>query len=193
MLDTFILSIASFIATNIDDLIIDMFFFSAAGCTTDICRIFLGKYLGIGILIMISMAAAIGIQCIPMGYIGYLGLVPIGMGAKMLIDKNTEEDDGNYNITRRGSTAMFWNVVLVTIANGADNIGVYVPLFTGFKVSQYYIFLVVYVIMLAAWCNLGYRVARLPVFEKMINKYKIILIPVVFILLGSYIMLKSFL
>ena len=77
MLEILILSITSFIGTNIDDFIIDIFFFSSAESKKDIFHIFLGKYLGIGILVLISLMGSMGLEFLPVQYIGVLGLIPI--------------------------------------------------------------------------------------------------------------------
>ena len=62
MLEILILSITSFIGTNIDDFIIDIFFFSSAESKKDIFHIIPGKYLGIGILVWISLMGSMGLE-----------------------------------------------------------------------------------------------------------------------------------
>lgn len=189
MLETFILSVTSFIGTNIDDLIIDTFFFAFASRKKEIRNIVQGKYLGIGILILISFVGSMGLKWIPTEYLKYLGLFPIGLGVKELICEKDDEDDENLCMSDSNVTNLIWKVAIVTIANGADNIGVYMPLFTGFTVNQYLIFMSVFVIMIAIWCSLGYRASKISVYEKMINKYKKIIVPSVYILLGVYILI----
>ena len=136
MITTLILSIASFIGTNIDDLFIDMLFFSEARTKADCNGIVLGKYLGIGILTLISILGACGLQILPQKYIGCLGLVPICLGIREIICliKQQEDEDGEDTVPRSASLVI--NVALITIASGADNIGVYVPLFAGFTAGE---------------------------------------------------------
>ena len=196
MIETFILSITSFVGTNIDDIFINTLFFAEAKTKADNRNIVIGKYLGIGALILLSVLGAFGLQFLPQQYIGYLGLVPIGLGIKEIIvaiksrkaDK-AEEADG----TVRKSANKVLNTALITMANGADNIGVYVPLFSGFAVWQTVMTVFVFSILIAAWCFLGKCLARLPVLNNILTRYKTIIVPVVYIALGIYILLKNFL
>ena len=146
MVETFILSITSFVGTNIDDIFINTLFFTEAKTKADNRNIVIGKYLGIGALILLSVLGAFGLQFLPQQYIGYLGFVPIGLGIKEIIvaiksrkaDKADEAEE-----TAQKSANKVWNTALITMANGADNIGVYIPLFAGFAVWQ--ILLAIYI------------------------------------------------
>lgn len=187
MIETLILSITSFIGTNIDDMFIDVLFFSQAKSRDDIRSIFIGKYLGIGALVLVSIFGAFGLQFLPQNYIRYLGIIPIGLGIKEIINnlKHNEEETSNQ---KRKVTGMLFNVILVTIVNGADNIGVYIPLFAGFQAWQIVVMVCVFVILIAVWCWLGKIMAELPVLRKFMVKYKELIVPVVFIGLGIYIL-----
>ena len=79
-------------------------------------------------------------------------------------------------------------MALITIANGADNIGVYIPLFAGFSLWQMGTALSVFSLMTGLWCLLSIRLSDLPVLQKLLRKYKPVLIPAVYILLGLYIL-----
>lgn len=190
MLKILILAMTSFIGTNIDDLIIDIFFFLSAESKRDIGNIVIGKYIGIGALVVISIIGALGLGFLPMQYIGYLGLLPIVLGIKEIIN-NRHEDDDTEDIDNPKSTSMMLNVALVTIANGADNVGVYIPLFTGFSGEQYVVFLTIFMLMIFLWCALGYIASKVPLWEKIMLKYKKIIVPMVYILLGIYILVSN--
>lgn len=83
------------------------------------------------------------------------------------------------------------SVIVIVVANGADNIGVYIPLFTGYSTGQIAIAVLVFALMMALWCFLGDQITNLPGVKAVIQKYKHIAVPVVLIALGFYIMLKS--
>ena len=196
MVETFILSITSFIGTNIDDIFINTLFFTEAKTKADNRNIVIGKYLGIGALILLSVLGAFGLQFLPQQYIGYLGLVPIGLGIKEIIvtiksrkaDKAAESEE-----TAPKSANKVLNTALITMANGADNIGVYIPLFAGFAVWQILLTIGVFLILIAVWCLLGKLLANLPVVKNIIEKYKTVILPIVYIALGVYILLKNLL
>lgn len=196
MFETFILIITSFIGTNIDDIFINTLFFSEAKTKADNRNIVLGKYLGIGALILLSVLGAFGVQFLPQQYIGYLGLVPIGLGIKEIIvtvkARKPDTTDDADELEQKSANKIL-NTVLITMANGADNIGVYIPLFAGFAVWQTLLAIGIFLILIAVWCLLGKFLANLPVVKNAIEKYKTVIVPIVYIALGVYILLKNLL
>ena len=83
------------------------------------------------------------------------------------------------------------SVIVVAIANGADNIGVYIPLFTGYSTIQLIVTIIIFVFMMAIWCLLGSTVTNFPKITSMLQKNKHIVVPIIFIGLGIYIFIKS--
>ena len=83
------------------------------------------------------------------------------------------------------------SVALVGVANGADNIGVYIPLFTGYSSIQVIITIIVFVLMMAVWCFLGEKITDFPKIKAIIQTYKYFAVPAVFVGLGIYIIIKS--
>ena len=231
MLEVIVSAIMSFIGTNIDDLFVDTIFFtevdsksvSDAGAEVDrnakaqVRSIVIGKYLGIGALVLVSLLGALGLQLLPGKYIGLLGLVPMGLGIKAAIEyckeRNdngadhvmTDTDDLEVQVRAEGERSdaakaeclqkrksLLWSVTLVTIANGADNIGVYIPLFAGYGLWQLGVLVCVFAVMIAVWCLIAKRLADLPLLRRVLIKYKGVIVPVVFLALGVYIMLENF-
>jgi len=83
------------------------------------------------------------------------------------------------------------SVFLVTIANGADNIGVYIPLFTTLNSYELIVTLFIFLSLTAVWCFAAERLTNIPSIKHMIQKYKNIIVPVVFIVIGIFIIVKS--
>lgn len=193
MIETFILSITSFVGTNIDDIFINTLFFSEAKTKAEYRSIIVGKYLGIGMLILLSVLGAFGLSFLPQQYIVYLGLIPIGLGIKEIVvaikSRNTEQT----NEPAKKPSNKVPSVVLITMANGADNIGVYIPLFASFAVWQMLLTVCVFLILIAVWCLIGKLLASCSVIKNTIEKYKTVIVPIVYIALGVYILLKNFL
>ena len=79
-----IAGISAFAATNIDDIIILMFFFSQVNANFRIRHIIIGQYLGFMALILLSLPGFFGGVIIPKTWIGLLGFVPIGIGLQQL-------------------------------------------------------------------------------------------------------------
>jgi cadmium resistance protein CadD (predicted permease) len=83
MLDLFSLfgiRIAAFIASNIDDTFILILLFSSLSFETR--HIFVGQFLGIGVLIMISALGSLIALVLPPFVIRLMGLIPIAIGIK---------------------------------------------------------------------------------------------------------------
>ena len=99
IIKTIILTVISFVATNIDDLVIDTFFFTEIKNKKDIKIVVFGKYLGLGFLVLVSIIASFGLNFIPYAYIRYLGFIPLYLGIKEIIhnkdDEEVKPDDKN--------------------------------------------------------------------------------------------------
>lgn len=214
MISTIITAIVSFFSTNIDDIFILMLFFSQVNKDIKVKHIVIGQYLGIGALTAISIAGALGISIIPQEYVGLLGLVPIYLGIKEYIEykkeikNNVEEEvqDTEENIQeqvvlnqenktlasiRKFISPSILKVAGVTIANGGDNIGIYIPLFSSMKLYSILITVIVFLLLTGVWCFIGFKLAEHPFVNKNIEKYKYIFVPIIFIALGIFIIIES--
>jgi cadmium resistance protein CadD (predicted permease) len=83
------------------------------------------------------------------------------------------------------------NVFLVTISNGADNVGVYIPLFTPLNLLELIVTVIIFLLLIAVWCFVSERLMKIPTIKHTIQKYKNIIVPVVFIAIGIYIIVES--
>src|SRR6476660_6004886 len=112
-----------FAGTDVDDLIILTLLFLSARATgaPRVRDIVVGQYLGIAALVAASLGAAAGLLVVPERWMGLLGLVPLALGLWALISHEQEE----------APTAIrgWWAVAALTVANGADNLAVYIPVF----------------------------------------------------------------
>ena len=115
----------SFAATNIDDIFILMLFFSQTGEAFRNWHIVLGQYLGFAALVALSVLGSLGVLIVPEEWVGLLGLVPIFLGIRALMQLREDSEEDRKPIESSGMGA----VATVTYANGGDNIGVYVALF----------------------------------------------------------------
>lgn len=185
-METILLSMIAYIGTNIDDLFFNMIFFAQHHTKEASHSIVTGKYLGIGALTAISLLGARGLQMLPDQWLSLLGLVPIGLGFRDIVSTLRSRHDKE---NRSASSRFLWmSMMLITIANGADNIGVYLPLFAGFTSRQMITAICIFALMTAVWCFLSKRLTGLPLLQKLLTRYKSILIPLVYILLGFYIL-----
>ena len=109
IIKTIILTVISFVATNIDDLVIDTFFFTEIKNKKDRKIVVLGKYLDLGFLVLVSIIASFGLNFIPFAYIRYLGFIPLYLGIKEIIHNKDDEE-----VKVKQSSNLMSNVILIT-------------------------------------------------------------------------------
>lgn len=83
-------SIIAFAATNIDDIIILLLFFSQIDSNFRRRHIFIGQYLGFTAIIILSLPGFFGGLVIQREWIGLLGILPIAIGIKQLVNREEE-------------------------------------------------------------------------------------------------------
>jgi cadmium resistance protein CadD (predicted permease) len=184
-----------FASTNIDDLLILSVFFASA-----ILRkrsIVMGQFLGIGTLVAASAVAAVAALTVPDGWTHLLGVVPLALGLRHLSTAlrtrgHEDEDDDDRRLTEERVTdqrthSQVLAVAGVTIANGGDNLGVYIPLFASASWAIP-IYASIFAAMTALWCWIGYRLVGSPFVGDRIRRYGHIALPVVLIALGLHIL-----
>lgn len=181
-----------FASTDIDDLVLLTAFFADARLRRG--AIVAGQFLGIGALLGASVLAAMASLAVPAHWPALLGLLPLGIGLWKLPElwRRRKEDDeeaaGAKRAGRRaGAGAQILAVAVVTIANGGDNLGVYVPLFAR-DLSVLPVYLLVFALMTAAWCWAGYAFVRHPAGAALMQRWGHAILPVVLIALGAWIL-----
>lgn len=187
MLTSILTSIIAYISTNIDDIFVIMILLAQAAKNSK-PKLVAGHFLGVGLITLISMLGAFGLQNLPLKYVGILGFVPIGLGIKAWLDHKKGEDAEN---APDAQGIRLLGMAMITVGNGADNVGVYIPLFTGFSGAERISAVIVFAGMTALWVFLANSLAEFPKIKRIIEKYKHIAIPAVFIVLGIYILLDS--
>lgn len=183
------MAIGAFVGTNIDDIFMDTLLFSGTRTKGETISVVIGKYIGMAVLTSVSLLAAWGLSLIPQQYIHYLGLVPIILGVKTFIEgmrKDGEDDEEEAS----KSANLLLNAALITVAGGADNLGVYIPLFAGIGLWEMVKVVLVFAVMVAVWCFLAKRLAELPPLRRFIDRYKKFIIPIVYVSLGIYILFQ---
>lgn len=187
------LALLVFVATDIDDLLILTVFFADARLAPR--AIVCGQFAGIAVLVLVSVLAALLALTIPPGWVALLGLVPLGIGLFSLGNLWSEPDDDDEEeearvVEQRAERqlhAQWLAVAAVTIANGGDNLGVYIPLFAN-RADLIPLYAVIFAAMTALWCGLAQWSVRHPVTGALARRYGGKLLPVVLIGLGLLIL-----
>lgn len=183
-------AMAVFAATNVDDLFLLAAFFADPSLRTR--SVVEGQFLGIGVLVAISAAAALVALTVPEGYPALLGIVPLALGLRSLVAlRRKDSDDGEQpdsaEVARRGARSQVATVAGVTIANGGDNLGVYIPLFAR-EPGHILIHASVFAVMTTLWCFVGFRLIQNRVVGACARRYGRLALSVVLIGLGLWIL-----
>ncbi|PMB54175.1 transporter [Fischerella thermalis CCMEE 5201] len=196
-------AIIAFAATNIDDIIILLLFFSQLDTHFRRRHVFVGQYLGFTAIILASLPGFFGGLVVSRVWIGLLGILPIAIGIKQLLNKeteNTEIQTVNTKLETSTTSKPILNLILsilspqtykvaaVTFANGGDNIGIYIPLFAGNNFASLIVILIVFFIMVGVWCAVAYLLSCQARIAYILSRYGKKAVPFVLIALGLYIM-----
>ncbi len=194
----FLLVCASFIAyltTEIDDLIIMLILFSKASRKSERAVIIVGKYIGTLLVAGCSAIFASYISMINTAWLGLLGLVPIAIGIKSAADSIRRRKKDETEITERFSIGsdivMCLEVILITLASSGDNVAVYISFFTAVHGYEYIVVAAVFTILQGLWCFLAIKIITERSIKQYIDQSSKILVPLLFITLGIYIMVKD--
>ena len=190
MIETLLVATAAFASTNVDDAFVLLAFFSDPKYRA--AQVVAGQYIGMATLIGIAIAVALATMALPTSYIGYLGLLPILIGAKRLIAAIREQRAGTeWHLKVESDGRAIASVASITIANGGDNVGTYVPLFAKVNGTGVVLISVLFFVLTAIWCIAGKLLVSHPVLGLHIRRWGHIVVPFVLMAIGVYILIKS--
>ena len=196
-------AITAFVATNIDDIIVLLLFFAQVNTIFRRRHIVVGQYLGFALLIIASLPGFLGGLVVPREWIGLLGLLPITIGFKQLMNLQKEltqvqtvgsefeqssPNDSAISFLSSILNPQTYKVAAVTVANGGDNISIYIPLFAGNDMISLGVILGVFFFMVGVWCAIAYALTRQPTIARILSRYGHAVVPFVLIGLGVFIL-----
>ncbi|MFN6536130.1 MAG: cadmium resistance transporter [Nostoc sp. EkiNYC01] len=189
----------TFIATNIDDIVILLLFFSQINSTFRPRHIVTGQFLGFTVLLILSLSGLFGGLVLSKNWIGLLGLLPIAIGISSLVNREEDslEEVSPETEEYQGTTIsnllspQIYSVAAVTVANGSDNISVYVPLFASSNLETFVVTIVIFFLLLGIWCYAAYKLTNQKIIADVLTRYGNNIVPFVLIGLGVFIVLKS--
>ena len=190
MITTAILAIVAFSATNIDGAFVLLALFARPKMSG--LHVVVGTYIGMTVLVIAGvMLSAVSVVLIP-NELGLLGTLPVLIGLRQLW--NAWRDRGTSNVDLSPGAGAFEVIELVairTVANGGDNIAVYIPLFAGKTLSAQILICFVFAVLLGLWC-LGARwMVEHSTLVAPIRRWGRWVTPIVLISLGVLIFLMS--
>jgi cadmium resistance protein CadD (predicted permease) len=207
LISTLILGISAAFATTFDDNIYLTAFFGKVNHVFRPKHIIIGEFVGFTALVLASLPGFFGGLVLPEAWIGLLGILPIVIGISNLMSRDDDGDiiqdvsvDFRHTVkSRRHKKSLFatlrdpqtYRVSAVTIANGGNNIGIYVPLFATTNLPSLGVILCICYFTVGVWCLLSYNLTRNPLMAPLMARYGRKIFPFVLIWLGFSIMMKS--
>jgi cadmium resistance protein CadD (predicted permease) len=161
-------------------------------------QVVLGQYIGMGSLIGVSLAGSLITLVFPRNLIGLIGLFPIAIGIKELLElhkKDDKEDDDKLAKKLRSKKIQlpFLTVASVTFSGG-EEIGIYTSLFATNDEGAAIITLISVVMVLTAfWCYLANYLVKHSFLADIFRRIGRRVLPFVLIRLGLFILVESFL
>ena len=187
--------VTAFCATNLDDILILVLFFTQIGAGFGCRQIVLGQYLGFTALVLLSLPGFFGSLILPRPWIGLLGIVPIAIGLNRLLNPEEEEEEEELNLSSAPFSSLIspqtYGVAAITFANGGDNIGIYVPLFANSSWEGLLIIIGEFFLLVGVWCYAAYRLTKVSAIANTLTRYGNLLVPFVLIGLGILILIDS--
>ena len=153
-----------------------------------------GQYLGMAILVAANIGASVISLALAPKYVGLLGVLPILIGLKELYElrKGGDEDEDDEVRPRAGvGVGNLLAVVLITVANGGDNIGVYTPVFATSTPTQIGIFAATFMLMVAPLLGFSHWLVNHPSLGAPIRRSAHWLMPLVLIAVGVWVMVEA--
>lgn len=187
----------TFSATNVDDLFILMLFFSRLDQSFRAWHVVCGQFIGITVLVLVSLLSLLGRFAVPEGWIGVLGLFPISLGLSQLAE--TLDATSSASLTpgvAQTFRAQQWlagiiAVTTLTIANGGDNISVYIAMLANSNSSRLQIFLFMFALLTGLWCLLAWWMTQSPGFTKPLLRLGREWAPILLVGIGIFVLIES--
>jgi cadmium resistance protein CadD (predicted permease) len=196
------------LATTFDDNIYLTSFFGRVSRTFRPRHVVVGEFLGLTILISISLVGYFVGMIVSDMWVGLLGVLPIMIGIHQLMNKEDDENSDVIEEVEKVHTEVgrprikqsLWStirdpkthrVTAVHVSNGGNNVAVYIPLFASSSLPSLGVILTMCYMTIGFWCFCSYNLTRFPGISVLIARYGRKIAPFVLIYLGLSIIVKS--
>lgn len=187
-------ALLSYIGTSIDHIIVLILLFNQTQHRKrDDVSIISAVFVGFTLIVLISLAARFGLSLFEPDWIGLLGLIPIGLGIRVLFKPVDDEQEAQEKISHSFSRhrSQFISVFFLMLAFGGDNLGVYIPLFASLDWVGITVTLLIYYALTGIMLAAAYKISEVKQINQFIEKYERWLVSFVFILLGLFILFEN--
>lgn len=181
------LSVAGFLATNGDNLMILLAFLADRAFRAR--QVVAGYALAMAGLLALSLVSASLGHVIPVEYLGLLGFIPLFLGLRKLyelIRRRDEADEAPPHASAGRSNVL--TVAGFELAGGSDTVAVFAPLLAESKPWPMITLCATFAAMTAIWCWLAVWICHHPTLGGHVRRYARFAVPFLMIGLGLYIL-----
>jgi cadmium resistance protein CadD (predicted permease) len=177
---------AAYIGTSLDNLILLTAFYSRYISHAKLVTAgYIGGMILIGLLIFIIGEAG---DLIPVAYLGSLGVIPIVIGVKGLVEQFHKRLPGDPEAAiANGGRTVFLSVLLTQLGNSTDTIITFSVLQFDSKDTMDYVISGTFVLMAFVFAGIGYYAIKHQKLQGFLARYGRWLTPFILILVGIYI------
>ncbi|OTA52048.1 CadD family cadmium resistance transporter [Limosilactobacillus reuteri] len=186
--------VVTYWSTAIDLLIILMLFFAKVKDKKGVRDIYIGQFLGSGLLILVSLFFAVILHYVPdKRLLGFLGIIPVFLGIKALILGDSDgEKMANEKLKDTNQNNLIKTLIFITIVScGADNVGLFVPYFISLALPKLLITLIVFLIMIFLLVFIAQKSVSIPTVGTVLEKYSRWFIGIVYIFIGGSVLIEN--
>ena len=209
LIATIKIGLAAAVATTFDDNIYLTAFFSEVNRTFRPKHVVVGEVLGFTALVIVSLLGFLVGLVIPSTWTGLLGILPILIGLNNLRNLNKDDSAEDKSANRKINSKFrgfdsrkrsLWDVIrdrqtyrvsAVTIANGGNNLGIYIPLFATSSIQNLSVIIPVCYFIVFCWLFMSYTLTHQPGIAFVLSRYARKIFPFVLMWLGVRILLDS--
>ena len=182
----------SFAATNLDNLVLLVLLLGAEAQNR--FAVLLGFVAAaIGILCVAAVGAAIGASLDP-GLIGYMGIIPLLLGAYLLFkllrgDRAAPERETAGPGTAGGMGLL--GTTLLMFSNSGDSLAIFFPLLAESDRDSLLMEVSAFLVMVLLWAALAWKIAAQPALARRIEQLGEKLVPFIMMAAGIYILMDT--
>jgi cadmium resistance protein CadD (predicted permease) len=211
LIETIKIGLAAAVATTFDDNIYLTGFFSEVNRTFRPKHVVVGELIGFTALISISLIGFLIGLAISSDWIGLLGILPILIGLNnlrlLIVNKDESVENKSANLKQNARFRGFdsrerslldviqdrqtYRVSAVTISNGGNNLGIYIPLFASSSLKSLAVIIPICYLIICTWLFMSYNLTRTPGIALVLSRYASKLFPFVLMWLGLRIILDN--
>jgi cadmium resistance protein CadD (predicted permease) len=167
-------ALAAWVVTNLDGFVLLTILFATPD--TKLRTVVAGEYVGLAILVAVSVVGAVGLLVVPTRWVGVVGVVPFVGGIRAL-----RRGEDRTSIASSVSVAA---IVGLVVADGVDNVAVYTSVFRHLAAADIIVYVLVFACAAAVWCALAAALAGHRAVASTVEHWSHIVVPIVYIVVG---------